>query len=97
MAKSKPIGVRFNLEKLELIQKEQNLKSPQAVLNFLMDQYGKTPFSLPHSGTNLAYKPENGVLNTQNVKTPVKEELTPPAGLKGIDLAIWRAENKNPR
>ena len=26
MAKSKPIGVRFDLEKLELIQKEQKLK-----------------------------------------------------------------------
>lgn len=30
-------------------------------------------------------------------ETPVKSELTPPAGLSGIDLAIWKAENKNPR
>ena len=42
MAKSKPIGVRFDLEKLEMIQKEQNLTSAQSVLNYLMDNYGKT-------------------------------------------------------
>jgi len=28
---------------------------------------------------------------------PVKSELTPPEGLSGIDLTIWKAENKNPR
>lgn len=39
MAKSKPIGVRFDLEKLDLIQKEQNLTSMQSVLNYLMDFY----------------------------------------------------------
>ena len=39
MAKSKPIGVRFNLEKLEMIQKEQNLTSMQSVLDYLMDFY----------------------------------------------------------
>ena len=39
MAKSKPIGVRFDLEKLELIQKEQNLTSMQSVLDYLMDFY----------------------------------------------------------
>lgn len=37
--KSKPIGVRFDLEKLEKIQKEQELDSPQKVLNWLMDNY----------------------------------------------------------
>jgi len=39
MAKSKPIGVRFDLEKLEMIQKEQNLASPQAVVNYFLDGY----------------------------------------------------------
>ena len=40
MAKSKPIGVRFDLYKLDMIQKEQNLTSVQQVLNYLMDNYG---------------------------------------------------------
>ena len=39
MAKSKPIGVRFDLDKLELIQKEQNLTSMQSVVNYLFDFY----------------------------------------------------------
>jgi hypothetical protein len=39
MAKSKPIGVRFDLDKLETIQKEQNFTSTQAVVNFLVDRY----------------------------------------------------------
>ena len=39
MAKSKPIGVRFDLDKLEIIKKEQNLTSMQSVLNYLMDFY----------------------------------------------------------
>lgn len=42
MAKSKPIGVRFDLDKLGLIQKEQNLTSVQQVVNYLMDNYEKT-------------------------------------------------------
>ena len=41
MAKSKPIGVRFDLYKLDMIQKEQNLTSVQQVVNFLMDNYGQ--------------------------------------------------------
>jgi hypothetical protein len=40
MAKSKPIGVRFDLDKLDIIQKEQNLTSVQQVVNYLMDNYG---------------------------------------------------------
>ena len=39
MAKSKPIGVRFDLYKLDMIQKEQNLTSVQQVVNYLMDNY----------------------------------------------------------
>jgi hypothetical protein len=39
MAKSNPIGVRFDLEKLELIKKEQNLKSTQSVVNYLLKNY----------------------------------------------------------
>jgi hypothetical protein len=37
--KSEPIGVRFDLDKLNMIQKEQNLTSAQGVLNYLMVNY----------------------------------------------------------
>ena len=90
MAKSKPIGVRFDLEILGIIKKEQNLKSEQSVLNYLMDNYGKIkpieevlatkPIEYPKKATKPEIKPENG-------------NHEPPAGLSGIDLAIWKAEN----
>ena len=39
MAKSKPIGVRFDLDKLDMIQKEQKLTSVQQVVNYFMNNY----------------------------------------------------------
>ena len=94
--KSNPIGVRFDLDKLELIQKEQNLTSAQAVLNYLMDNYGHgqvkrgAPFkNMPPYDTDspkLADKPKS-------VEIPVENQKTPPKGLKGIDLVIWKFEN----
>lgn len=96
MAKSKPIGVRFDLETLELIKKEQNLTSAQSVLNYFMDNYGKTetkrgaPFkNMPPYGTgtsNLGDMIANGTVTAKNT-------ITPPKGLKGIDLMIWKSEN----
>jgi hypothetical protein len=77
--KSKPIGVRFDLYKLEIIQKEQNLRSAQQVVNYLMDNYNG-------NGPKLDANPEK-------VEIPVKKEKTLPAGLKGVDLLIWKAEN----
>jgi hypothetical protein len=90
MAKSKPIGVRFDLYKLDMIQKEQNLTSVQQVVNYLMDNYGKIkpveevlatkPVDYPKKAPKTEIKPKNG--NTE-----------PPSGLSGIDLAIWKSEN----
>jgi hypothetical protein len=96
MAKSKPIGVRFDLEKLELIQKEQNLTSAQSVLNYLIDNYGKTetkrgaPFkNMPPYDRN---SPKSEV-SSKLEQIPVENHKTPPKGLKGIDLIIWKSEN----
>ena len=105
MAKSKPIGVRFDLGKLELIQKEQNLASPQAVVNYFLDGYKSISFdfgvpnvlakrgapfkNMPPYDRNspkLANKPKT-------VEIPVENQITPPNGLKGIDLVIWKSEN----
>jgi hypothetical protein len=80
MPKSKPKGVRFDLDQLEVIQKENNLKSYQSVVNFLMNRYFKsepktvlmTPWG--NIGPNLEFKPENGVPNTE----PQKEAKNDP-------------------
>jgi hypothetical protein len=90
MAKSKPIGVRFDLYKLDMIQKEQNLTSVQQVVNYFMDNYGKIkpveevlaikPIEYPKKAPKPKIKPQNG-------------NPEPPSGLTGIDLAIWKSEN----
>lgn len=82
MAKSKPIGVRFDLDILERIKKEHGLETPQAVLNHLMSSYG---------AKGLPAKKESKPIARP---VPSKKEPTAPANLKGIDLAIWKAEQK---
>ena len=101
MAKSKPIGVRFDLEKLELIQKEQNLSSPQAVVNYFLDGYKsiypkKTLLDIIDTTGEpniLANTAPNSVFKLENVTTTANNIKVPPKGLKGIDLAIWKSEN----
>ena len=83
MAKSNPIGVRFDLQKLEMIQKEQNLTSVQQVVNYLMDNYGKRV-------SNLEDVRKSVQIPVQSEKKPI---LEPPSHLSGIDLVIWKAEN----
>ena len=59
MAKSNPIGVRFDLDKLELIKKQQKLSSPQSVLNYLMDNLeciSKSDHAKKYSTGNNQYK-----------------------------------------
>jgi hypothetical protein len=100
MAKSKPIGVRFDLDKLDMIQKEQNLTSMQSVLDYLMDFYlahsqsdkikrGVPSKNMPPCNTNGS----NLVVSSKLEQIPVENQKKPPEGLKGIDLAIWKSEN----
>jgi hypothetical protein len=109
MAKSKPIGVRFDLYKLDMIQKEQNLTSMQSVLDYLMDFYlahsqsdkiiaeldkiktkRGAPFkNMPPYNTDAP----NLEVSSKLEQIPVEPQKTPPKGLKGIDLVIWKSEN----
>ena len=105
MAKSKPIGVRFDLEKLELIQKEQNLASPQAVVNYFLDGYKSISFDfgvpnvLAKRGAPFKNMPPydrnspKSEVSSKLEQVPVENHKTPPKGLKGIDLVIWKSEN----
>jgi hypothetical protein len=38
-AKTSPIGVRFNIDKLELVKSENNIATPQKVVDFFLDGY----------------------------------------------------------
>ena len=110
MAKSKPIGVRFDEDVVKIIQeKYPQFETHQSILNFLMDIYPAyenmkaltrhelitdmkrgAPFkNMPPYGTgtsNLGDMLANGTITAENKKTP-------PNGLKGIDLTIWKSEN----
>jgi hypothetical protein len=97
MAKSKPIGVRFDLEILETIKKEQNLTSTQAVVNYFMDSYGKTEVKRGAPFKNMPPYDRNSPKSEVSSKLeqiPVENHKTPPKGLKGIDLVIWKSENQ---
>ena len=106
MAKSKPIGVRFDLEKLELIQKEQNLASPQSVVNYFLDGYKSISFDfgvpnvLAKRGAPFKNMPPydrnspKSEVSSKLEQVPVENQITPPKGLKGIDLVIWKSENQ---
>jgi hypothetical protein len=96
MAKSKPIGVRFDLDKLDMIQKEQNLTSVQQVVNYLMDNYGSkevkrgAPFkNMPPYDTDALKLADNPKV----VEIPIENQKVPPKSLNGIALAIWKLEN----
>jgi hypothetical protein len=93
MAKSKPIGVRFDLYKLDMIQKEQNLTSVQQVVNYLMDNYGKKEPQSTFSGYSANEISSIAANYPKVVAIPHENKKTPPEGLKGIDLVIWKAEN----
>jgi hypothetical protein len=89
MAKSKPIGVRFDLDKLDIIQKEQNLTSVQQVVNYLMDNYGSKEVKRGAPFKNMPpYHSEAPKLEGIANYLP-----KPPENLKGLDLAIWKSEN----
>jgi hypothetical protein len=96
MAKSKPIGVRFDLYKLDMIQKEQNLTSVQQVVNYLMDNYGEKEVKRCAPFKNMPPYDRNSPkleVSSKLEQIPVENHKTPPEGLKGIDLTIWKSEN----
>jgi len=96
MAKSKPIGVRFDLYKLDMIQKEHNLTSVQQVLNYLMDNYGSNQVKRGAPFKNMPPYYRNSpklVVSSKLEQIPIETQKMPPKGLKGIDLVIWKSEN----
>ena len=77
MAKSTPIGVRFDLYKLDMIQKEQNLTSVQQVVNYFLDGYK----SISVSGTLLEIINTDGepnILGKSKVKRGAPFKNMPP-------------------
>ena len=81
------------VEIFNMIQKTHNLTSAQQVLNFLMDNY----FSIKEVKRGAPFKnmPPYGTAGTSNLAdllandtVTAKNTITPPKGLKGIDLMM---------
>jgi len=89
MKKSKPIGVRFDLYKLEMIQKEQNLTSAQAVVNYLMDNYR----SISTSKTLLEIIDLKDEPNILGIGSKVESKKEMPKGLSIEERIKWLEEN----
>jgi hypothetical protein len=49
MAKTDPIGVRFDKDQLQLVLEKEKLSSPQKVVNFLLEKYWWEKKMLPQS------------------------------------------------
>src|SRR3982074_3763998 len=88
--KNKPVPVRFDLKLLEVLKEEEKIDTPQQALNFLTKFW-----------ENNRPAKSDFASDSKDVKTPdpvpklkAREATTHPSGLSGIDLSIWKAEQK---
>ena len=95
--KNKPVPVRFNLKLLEVLKEEEKIETPQQALNFLANFWENNRPAKDGFGAGLKEvgAPERKVA-AEVAAGPAAAKLkgAPPAGLSGIDLSIWKAEQK---
>lgn len=100
--KNKPVAVRFDLKLMEVLKEEEKIETPQQALNFLSqfwennrpakDDFVKATgdFVKEAKEAKAAPAPSTG----GEPKKKGKEPAAHPSGLSGIDLSIWKAEQK---
>jgi hypothetical protein len=100
--KNKPVPVRFDLKLLETLKEEEKIETPQQALNFLSNFWennrpAKDGFTEElKDAKTVAPKAKTAAAKTAEPKKKEGGEVTAhPSGLSGIDLAIWKAEQKN--
>jgi hypothetical protein len=106
--KNKPVPVRFNLKLLEVLKEEEKIDTPQQALNFLANFWennrpAKDGFAagLKEVGASTGEGPGGAAGKKEGPAGATKKGATgptgatvAPAGLSGIDLSIWKAEQK---
>jgi hypothetical protein len=105
--KNKPVPVRFNLKLLEVLKEEEKIDTPQQALNFLANFWennrpAKDGFEAGLKEVGETAGMREAAVPAVKPKAKVKKEGpagapapgAPPAGLSGIDLSIWKAEQK---
>lgn len=90
--KNKPVSVRFDLKLMELLKEEEKIDTPQQALNFLSKFWEDNR----PATTDLTSAPKE-IKKTTPIAKKEKEETkgSHPSGLSGIDLLIWKAEQKD--
>ena len=96
--KNKPVPVRFNLKLLETLKEEEKIDTPQQALNFLSNFWeNNRPARDGSTGDSkeLMTSIPLAIASSGSIaKTEKRATVTHPSGLSGIDLSIWRAEQK---
>jgi len=88
--KNKPVPVRFDLKLLEVLKEEEKIDTPQQALNFLAKFWeNNRPAKDDLAGDLKEVRPPSPI-----PKIKEREVITHPSGLSGIDLSIWKAEQK---
>lgn len=99
--KNKPVPVRFDLKLLETLKEEEKIETPQQALNFLSNFWennrpAKDGFAEElKDGKTVAPKAKTAAAKPAEPKKKEGDSTAHPSGLSGIDLAIWKAEQKN--
>lgn len=100
MAKTKPIGVRFDIDQLARVKLEQGLETPQQVVNYLLERY-VTGDIVPKGRSGAFFiepvdEPGKALVGSR-VPREKKQEVgnlymgVPiPRGLTGIAMTMWK-------
>jgi len=95
--KNKPVPVRFDLE---LLKEEEKIDTPQQALNFLAkfwenNRPAKDDFLSDAGGVRAEAKAPVTEGKKREASSPSSgQAMAHPSGLSGIDLSIWKAEQK---
>ena len=92
--KNKPVPVRFNLKLLEVLKEEEKIDTPQQALNFLANFWENNRPAKDGFEAGLKEEPAQVQVPAPARKKEGPATGAPPAGLSGIDLSIWKAEQK---
>jgi|SRR5882757_1195051 len=90
--KNKPVPVRFDLKLLEVLKEEEKIDTPQQALNFLANFWENNRPAKEGFASEL--KEVKKAAPAPKAKEKESEPPAHPSGLSGIDLSIWKAEQK---
>jgi hypothetical protein len=93
--KNKPVPVRFDLKLLEVLKEEEKIDTPQQALNFLSKFWENNRPAKGEFADDLKEVKKPAPVKEKEVKeSKDSAPVAHPSGLSGIDLSIWKAEQK---